>query len=796
MVSLHQCSCSAGQAGGAKCLPWQYAYSEIPHEPYRPTSISQPSANEECPKSSRLHLRLIQPYMPNSDIKFLRVMHLRGPNIWTYRPVLEAWVDIGDLEDAPSNTIPGFYERLSSWLPGLVEHRCGVGERGGFLMRLREGTWPAHILEHVAIELQNLAGMKVGFGKARETSTRSIYKVAVRTREEEVGRACLEAGRDLVMAAIEDRPFDVDGTVAHLRDLADRLCLGPSTACIVDAAGGRGIPSIRLTDGNLVQLGHGARQRRIWTAETDQTCAIAEGISRDKDLTKGLLKSCGVPVPEGRIVESPDDAWEAAEDIGLPVAIKPVDGNHARGVSLDLQSRTDVEAAYHLALAEGSEVIVERYIPGNEHRLLIVGGRLAAATRGEQLWVVGDGRASVRELIDRQLNSDPRRGEAEEFPLETIILEREPVICLLLERQGMNGDSVPASDQRVLIQRSGNMSIDCTDEVHPEVAAMAALAARVVGLDIAGIDLVAEDISRPLHEQGGAIVEVNAGPGLLMHLKPAQGQPRPVGEAIIEHLFPDGDNGRIPIVGVTGTRSATLVARLVAFLLNMAGKHVGLACRDGLYLGPRRIEAGDRSTWQEGQRLLMNRKVEAAVFESSPETILSQGLAYDRCRIGVVTDLGDPADYGEYYLHEPDQLYNVLRTQVDVVLPEGAAVLNAMDPHVAKMAELCDGSVVFYGLQPGHPLIEAHRDRGGVAFFVRDDQVIHAAGQSETAIVDLAVCPVAKGGDPRERHASLLAAIAAAWTLGIPAELIHAGLETFEAMGDATASQKMPAAGH
>ncbi|MHB1293292.1 MAG: cyanophycin synthetase family protein, partial [Sulfuricella sp.] len=272
-------------------------------------------------------------------IEFLKLVPLRGPNIWTYRPVLEAWVDIGDLEDSPSNTIPGFYQRLSSWLPSLIEHRCGVGERGGFLQRVREGTWPGHILEHVTLELQNLAGMQSGFGKARSTSVRGVYKVVVRSRHEEVSRACLYAARDLVMAAIEDRPFDMPATVARLRDLADTLCLGPSTACIVDAASDRRIPAIRLTEGNLVQLGYGARSRRIWTAETDQTSAIAESISSDKDLTKNLLRACGVPVPEGRLVAGPEDAWEAAEEIGVPVVVKPRDGNHGRGVSTELMTR-------------------------------------------------------------------------------------------------------------------------------------------------------------------------------------------------------------------------------------------------------------------------------------------------------------------------------------------------------------------------------------------------------------------------------------------------------------------------
>ena len=411
-------------------------------------------------------------------MEFLKILPLRGPNIWTYRPVLEVWLDIGILEDSPSNTIPGFYERLTAWIPTLVEHRCGIGERGGFLERLREGTWPGHILEHVTIELQNLAGMQSGFGKARSTGVRGVYKVVVRSRNEQVSHAALHAARDLILAAIHDKPFDVATAVAGLHEMVDALCLGPSTACIVEAATERGIPSIRLTEGNLVQLGYGVRQRRIWTAETNQTSAIAEGISKDKDLTKSLLSACGVPVPQGRIVDSPEDAWEAAEDIGVPVVVKPSDGNHGRGVSIDLMSREEIEAAFHLADAEGSAVIVERFVRGNEHRLLVVGGRLAAAARGESVSLVADGRSTIRQLIDTQINSDPRRGASEEFPLDVLLLDENPAARFELERQGYNADSIPPPGKQVLIQRNGNVAFDVTDEVHPEVAAMVALAAR------------------------------------------------------------------------------------------------------------------------------------------------------------------------------------------------------------------------------------------------------------------------------------------------------------------------------
>ena len=320
--------------------------------------------------------------MSQKDIKFLEIRHLRGPNQWTYRPVIEAVVDIGEFEDFPSNTLPGFVERLTTFLPSLIEHRCSYGERGGFLRRLEEGTWIGHILEHVSLELQNLAGMPGGFGKTRETSQRGIYKVVIRAWHEEVSRFALESGRELLLAAVEDRPFDLAGRVEELRDMAERKLLGPSTASIVEAATAkdRRIPAIRLlSDGNLVQLGYGRKSRRIWTAETDETSAIAETISRDKDLTKSLLQSCGVPIPEGRLVNSPADAWEAAEEIGVPVVVKPYDGNHGRGVFTNLMSREEVEAAYPASLKEGSGVIVERYIRGSEHRLLIVGCEISPA---------------------------------------------------------------------------------------------------------------------------------------------------------------------------------------------------------------------------------------------------------------------------------------------------------------------------------------------------------------------------------------------------------------------------------
>ncbi len=720
--------------------------------------------------------------MKNKDIKFLEIRYLRGPNIWTYRPVIEAVVDIGELEDFPSNTIPGFYERLTGLLPSLIDHRCSYGERGGFLRRVQEGTWPAHILEHVTLELQNLAGMPGGFGKARETSTRGVYKVVVRAWHDEVTRACLFSGRELLLAAIHETPFDVAAAVAHLTDMAERKLLGPSTSCIVDAATAkdRRIPAIRLlATGNLVQLGYGSRSRRIWTAETDRTSAIAEGISRDKDLTKSLLSSCGVPVPEGRLVDSANDAWEAAEDIGYPVVVKPSDGNHARGVFTNLMSPAEVESAYAAAVTEGSGVIVERYVCGSEHRLLVIGGKLVAAARGETAKVTGDGESTIDQLIDSQINSDPRRGAEEEYPLDILSLSDNPVARLEVTRQGFSGDSIPPAGREVLIVRSGNHTDDITDSVHPDTAATASLAARIVGLDIAGVDLVCEDISRPLDEQRGAIVEVNAGPGLLMHLKPESGEPRPVGRAIVEQLFPNGDDGRIPVIGVSGSFGKTTVANLVARFLTLSGKHTGLACSDGLFLDRRCIAKGDNATWGAANRILMNRAVDAAVLENGSDTLLDEGLAYDRCLIGVITNVDPARHVGRYHIETPEQVFTVLRTQVDLVLPGGAAVLNAGHPMLVEMAALCDGEVIFFAADPEQPALVDHRALGKRAVFVRRGQVVLASGNDETPIVSLQGIPLTDGGSVDFEIENVLAATAAAWALGIGPELIRTGLETF-----------------
>ena len=721
--------------------------------------------------------------MAFKDIQILRMNYLRGPNIWTYRPIIEALIDLGEMEDHPSNKIDGFNGRINGWLPGLVEHHCGVGHRGGFLTRLVGGTWMGHIMEHVSIELQLLAGARAEFGKAREISKRGIYKVVFRTEHEELGRESFLAARAIVMAAANNLAFDITATVDRLKKIADLRCLGPSTACIVDAAVERKTPFIRLTEGNLVQLGYGAKQRRIWTAETDRTSAIAESISSDKDLTKRLLTQCGIPVPEGQIVKTADEAWEAAQDIGLPVVVKPLDGNRGWGVSLDVNTEEGVRAAWTAAEKEGSEVLIERYVRGDEHRVLVVGDRVVAATRGETACITGDGISTVEQLIDSQINTDPRRGLAEGFPLDLIRLNtpRGEMSLLEIQRQGLKPESIPTQGRIVVVQRNGNLNNDVTDWVHPDVAAVATLAARVIGLDIAGIDIVTQDISRPLEETKGAIIEVNAGPGLLMHVKPAVGQPRPVGKAIVEHLFGPNESGRIPVVGIVGSQQTTELSQLVAWLLHLSGKRTGLACKDGLYMDQQHLGKTDSRGFEASERLLINRALDAAVFETTPALILDEGLAYDRCLVGIVTNMPDttPTLIDKHDIQTSDQMRTVVRTQIDLVLPEGAAVLNADEQAVTSLAELSDGEVLFYAKTKDNATMLTHLQSGGRGVYCKEGHVTLARGDQETQLFHLDLELIARLLKNGLHISTLLAAVAAAWSLDIAPLLIRAGLKNF-----------------
>lgn len=711
-----------------------------------------------------------------------KLLTLRGSNIWAKFPVLEAWVDIKEFNEIPSNEIPGFNERLMDWLPTMIEHRCSRGKRGGFFERLRDGTYMAHILEHVVLELQTLAGTDVGFGKSRETKDNGVYAVVIEYKEEMLAKECLRVGRELCYAAVTGKPMALAQQIDRLRDIAQEFCLGPSTRAIVDAAIARGIPYRRLNTGSLVMFGYGARQRRILASETDRTKAVAESIAQDKQVTKTLLRAVGVPVPYGRMVTDVEDAWSAADDIGLPVAIKPLDGSKGRGVSVNLNSRDEVVAAYASALKLSPEVIVEEYIAGYDYRLLVVGDKLVAAARREPAQVIGDGVHTVSELITTE-NENPLRGEYHALPLSKIPIDA--VSLAVLAEQGVTIDSIPAAGTVVLIRRNANLStggtaVDVTDEVHPSIAAIAVDAARVVGLDVAGIDFIAMDISRSLETQSGAVLEVNAAPGLRMHTQPSKGIPRPAGEAIISSLFPEGETGRIPIIAVTGVNGKTTTTRFIAHILNANGYKVGLACTDGIYIDGRRIDDGDCSGPQSARSILLNPVVEAAVLETARGGILREGLGFDFCDVAVVTNVGQGDHLDTNGIDTLEKLANVKKAVVEAVNPQsGYAVLNAADPLVATMAPSCPGQVVFFARNEKNRVLVAHRKKSGKVVFVQNDAIVLAEGEMECCRIAVENVPLTLKGNVRFQVENALAAIAAAWSLGLSHEQILKPVSTF-----------------
>jgi cyanophycin synthetase len=713
-----------------------------------------------------------------SKIVFEQVVNLLGPNSWTYRPVLEAWADFTLIESCSQTLKAEALARLLDAVPTLAQSSLNPDASSGAQETLATGRWSPQILEHLTLTLQSLADMPGGFGDTHQTAQAHLYKVVVRAWHPSVTTYALHAARDLIEAAFNATQIDLKAVIGRLQALRHKHCLGPSTACIVDAADDRDIPAIRLNTGNLLQLGYGINQRRIWTAETDRTGAIAETISRDKNLTKSLLQACGVPVPVGQAVDSAAEAWDVAQELGLPIVVKPSDGNHGRGVFTNLSTQQEIEQAYGVAVQEGSGVLIERFILGQEHRLLVVGGKLIAAAKGEYAQVTGDGVSSIHTLIDTQLNADPRRGHEEDQPLNYVRLDS--AAQLEIARQGFTPRTILPSGEHAIIQRNGNVAIDCTELVHPEVAALACTAARVVGLDIAGIDLVALDISKPLQQQGGAIVEVNAGPGLLMHLKPAVGKPRQVGRDIVAHSFALGDMARVPVIGITGSQGKTITGKLLFRLLTLHGWRCGLACSDGLFVDKRLLHRGDCANFENARRVLMNREVQTAVIENGVRQLLCEGLAYERCEVGIITQIDWAEDLAAYQVNSHAERMKVYRTQMDVILPKGMAVLNADDPHIVELARHCDGQITWLCLKHDTPLIKAHLTQGQrVVSIVAGNLTLLQGAEHHTLCPLQAVSVTGIGADTTQTY-NVLAAAAAAWALGLTPDLIQAGLLSFD----------------
>lgn len=714
-------------------------------------------------------------------VKIRHVRVLRGPNLYAYMPVLHVVMDIDSYEDRASNTFPGFVDRLTAWLPGLHTHECSVGRPGGFIERLNRGTYLGHICEHIALELQSVMGFDVSFGKVRGTGERGVYNVLVAYKEEEPALAAFDTALRLTLAAMHDEPFDVEAEIEQLLTLADDYRLGPSTAAIVRAARARNIPVLRLTPtGSLVQLGHGIYQKRILASETSNTNSIAVEMCQEKPLTNRMLRAVGVPVPDGRKISSADAAWETAQEIGLPVVIKPGRGNQGKGVSVDLSTEADIREAYAIAAEFDSSVLVEKYIHGSDYRLLVINGRMVAAARRDSAHVVGDGIHTIRELVEI-VNKDPRRRPGHSSALTKIRLD--DTAQLVLSQQNLTPESILAVGQQVKLRINGNLSTggtatDVTDEVHPRNVQLAELAAQILALDVAGIDIVCENISRPLGEQGGAVVEVNAGPGLRMHLYPTHGQPRDVGTPIVEMLYPDNAPSRIPIIAVTGTNGKTTVTRLISHIYETAHWVVGMTSTNGTYINKERIMAGDCSGPKSAQAVLLHPNVEVAVLETARGGIIREGLAFDFCTVGVVTNLSSD-HLGLGNIHTLEDLARVKQVVVESVRKDGAAVLNADDDRVAEMAAATDARVVYFSSNADSHVITAHLAEGGSAVFVRDNRIILATGDTHTDLVELGRVSFTQNGRIGFQVQNALAAIAAAWAGGINPAMIVRALTTF-----------------
>ncbi len=699
-----------------------------------------------------------------------RIRALRGPNLWSRLTAIEAVVTCAGHE-ADLDQMPSFVTRLRARFPEMKPLRP-LGHKDPITV--------AHALEAIALGLQAAAGCPVSFGQTTATPEHNVFQIVFQYSEEPVGRRALELAESLCQAALDDQAFDIKQALAELRDLDEDVRLGPSTGSIVDAAVARGIPYRRLTEGSLVQFGWGSKQKRIQAAETSGTSAIAEAIAQDKDLTKMLLQAAGVPVPEGHVVRDADEAWEIALQIGLPVVIKPRDGNQGKGVAVNIETREQLNQAFDVASTISRDVIVEQYIPGHDFRMLVIGNQLIAAARRDPPSVIGDGQHTIAQLVET-VNLDPLRGDGHATALTKIRLDE--IALATLSNQGLTAQSIPEHGQRILLRNNANLSTggsatDVTDEVHPELAARIVTAAQMVGLDIAGVDLVAESVIKPMEEQRAGIVEINAAPGLRMHLSPSFGKARPVGEAIISTMFAEGDNARIPVVAVTGTNGKTTTVRLTAHLLKTSGKRVGMTNSDGVYIEQRCIDTGDCSGPRSARNVLMHPDVDAAVFETARGGILREGLGFDKCDVAVVTNLGVGDHLGMNFITTIDHLALVKRVIVQNVAPNGTAVLNASDPMVLKMVEACPGSVTLFSSDRQNPALNTHRAQGKRVVYVDGDHVVGAEGTTEQRIA-LKSIPITRNGSITFQNENAMASIAAAWALGLDWQTITTGASTF-----------------
>ncbi|MCW5517675.1 cyanophycin synthetase [Muriicola sp. Z0-33] len=716
-------------------------------------------------------------------MKIREINAMRGPNYWSVRrhKLIVMVLDLEDMEERPSNKIPGFLDRIKAMFPTMYSHRCSEGCEGGFFMRVEEGTWMGHVIEHIALEIQTLAGMDTGFGRTRGYGEKGVYNVVFSYIEEDVGRYAAKAAVAICEALIEGEDYDLEDDIQRMRELREGQRLGPSTGSIVEEAQSRGIPWIRLNKYSLCQLGYGANQKRIQATVTSETSSIGVELACDKEDTKYLLEQAEVEVPRGDIISRESSLESACRYVGYPLVIKPIDGNHGRGITVDINNYEHALEAFKAAKEVSRRVIVEKYITGEDYRLLVINNVLVAAAKRTPAHVVGDGKSTIEELV-AEVNKDPRRGYGHEKELTEITIN--DLTKTIIADAGYTPESVLADKERLILKDTANLSTggtaeDVTDIVHPANVSMAERISKIIDLDICGIDVMTSDISKPLSETGGAVLEVNAGPGFRMHLAPTTGLPRNVAAPVIDKLFPiKGDTGRIPIVAITGTNGKTTTSRLIAHIAKMTGYRVGYTTSDGVYIQNRLLMKGDCTGPASAEFVLKDPTVNFAVLECARGGLLRAGLGFKKCDIGIVTNVA--ADHlGLKGIHTIEQLAKVKGVIPETVLPDGYAILNADDDLVYDMRRGIEGNLALFSMDENNPRIQALQRIGGITAVYENGYVTLCKGAWKMRIMKAENIPLTYGGKAKFMIQNVLPAVIAANIQGISIEDTKAALETF-----------------
>ena len=716
-------------------------------------------------------------------MKIEEIKVLRGPNYWSVRraKLIQMKLNLEDMEQRPTNSIPGFRERLQAMFPSMYEHRCSEGVPGGFFMRVDEGTWMGHVIEHIALELQTLAGMDTGFGRTRGTGEEGEYYVCFSYMEEDAGVYAAKAAVRIAQALTDATEYNLEEDIMNLREIREETRLGPSTGCIVDEAAKRGIPYIRLNKHSLVQLGYGVHQKRIRATIASTTGNIAVDIACDKEETKDLLEAAEIPVPRGTVIRTEEGLKEAVEKYGYPLVIKPIDGNHGKGNTTNITTWEQALTAFAAAKLYGRSVIIERFITGFDFRILVINYKFICAALRTPASVTGDGKNTIQYLID-ETNKDPRRGYGHEKVLTQITVDGSTM--KMLDEKGYTLETVPPKGELVLLKTTANLSTggtstDVTDEVHPENIFMCERIAKIIGLDICGIDIMASDLRTPVSENGGAILEVNAAPGFRMHIDPSEGLPRNVAEPVVDMLFPKGSAGRIPIIAITGTNGKTTTTRITAHIAKTAGKKVGYTTSDGVYIQNQLMMKGDCTGPISSQFVLKDPTVDFAVLECARGGILKNGLAFQNCEVAIVTNVA--ADHmGLGGINTLEQMAKVKAVVPETVFPHGYAVLNADDDLVYDMRRDLRCNVALFSMDEKNPRIKAHCEKGGLATVYENGYISILKGTWKIRVINVKEVPVTFEGKAMHNIANCLPSVMASYLYrDISIEDIRSALMSF-----------------